>query len=501
MRRNVLNLTAKQANIFFLVQKNYVTLELPDYFIFTKILADLSLKLEGSSIGYNELNSAIKIEEVNHTIYSNKDGKYAWRKLRIINPYLYVSLVNLITGKDAWIMIQKRFEQLHKGSFVECLSIPVLPDEDQAQKASQISEWVNEIDRASIKLALEFEYLFQTDITNCYGSIYTHSIAWALHDKTFAKKKKSSNLLLGNKIDKHLRAISYGQTNGIPQGSLGMDFIAEIVLAYADFKLTEKLKDLKIVKKNIRILRYRDDYRIMVRNAREGESIMKVLGEVLADLGMSLNSSKTKKSEKIILDSIKPDKLVSTYNPILDLKNIDRYGLEKELLRIYALGTEYPNSGQVKGRLDKIDKNVEEKLLQYDPDAIVSLLTSISIDCPSSFYIVASLISKSIKLLQKKNKKTLLNKVFRKINLLPNSGLLEVWLHRITSAHKIKYLYKEKLCSLGDGKNIQLFDTSWITSQEIAVLLDSQKIVAAGSLDRLKLTISRKEIEIFSSDY
>ena len=60
-----------------------------------------------------------------------------------------------------------------------------------------------------------------------------------------------------------------GQTNGIPQGSVLMDFIAEILLGYIDEILTEQLNTAHIV--NYKILRYRDDYRIFVNNPDEGE--------------------------------------------------------------------------------------------------------------------------------------------------------------------------------------------------------------------------------------
>ncbi len=69
------------------------------------------------------------------------------------------------------------------------------------------------------------------DITNCYGSIYTHSIAWALMDKEVAKSKKGKSGLLGNIIDTYMQGMQYGQTNGIPQGSVLFDFIAEFILS------------------------------------------------------------------------------------------------------------------------------------------------------------------------------------------------------------------------------------------------------------------------------
>ena len=58
--------------------------------------------------------------------------------------------------------------------------------------------------------------MFKTDIVNCYSEIYTHSIVWALHTKKVAKEERNDKKLLGNNIDKHLQAMSNGQTNGIP---------------------------------------------------------------------------------------------------------------------------------------------------------------------------------------------------------------------------------------------------------------------------------------------
>ena len=55
--------------------------------------------------------------------------------------------------------------------------------------------------------------------------------------------------------------MNYGQTNGIPQGSVLTDFIAEIVLGYIDSKLSERIRK-EIGSINYKIIRYRDDYRI-----------------------------------------------------------------------------------------------------------------------------------------------------------------------------------------------------------------------------------------------
>jgi len=145
---------------------------------------------------------------------------------------------------------------------------------------------------------------------DCYGAIYTHSIPWALHDKDVAKKKRGDKTLIGNIIDWQLQAMSNGQTNGIPQGSVLMDFIAEMVLCYVDSLLTDKIKKCKnISRKDYKIIRYRDDYRIFSNNPQIAEQIIKELTDILNDLGMKINSAKTHGINDVVHSSIKPDKL------------------------------------------------------------------------------------------------------------------------------------------------------------------------------------------------
>ncbi len=43
-------------------------------------------------------------------------------------------------------------------------------------------------------MSLEFNYIYHTDISNCYSSIYTHSIAWAIHSKDKAKMNRELQL-------------------------------------------------------------------------------------------------------------------------------------------------------------------------------------------------------------------------------------------------------------------------------------------------------------------
>ena len=158
--------------------------------------------------------------------------------------------------------------------------------------------------------------MLNTDITDCYGSIYTHSISWAIHGKKESQENshKGGPKLLGDDIDTYIRNMSCGQTNGIPQGSVLMDFIAEMVLGYADKQLIEQIEEYnsKCCKdqciNDYKILRYRDDYRIFGNSQEVLVKIAKILTGVLQELNFRINTQKTFITTNIIKDSIKADK-------------------------------------------------------------------------------------------------------------------------------------------------------------------------------------------------
>lgn len=205
-----------------------------------------------------------------------------------------------------------------------------------------------------MELALNYNYFLNTDITDCYSSIYTHSIPWALHGiekvkSDFLAGKKSG---IGNSIDETIQSMQFSQTNGIPQGSVLMDFIAEMILGYADELLSEKIEaynstEQKYKIEDYQILRYRDDYRIFAINQETVVKIAKLLTETLIDLNLKLNTQKTFISDNIVRDIIKPDKLY--WN---EAKQGEKT-LQKHLFLIHSLAEKHPNSGSLSKALDK----------------------------------------------------------------------------------------------------------------------------------------------------
>jgi RNA-directed DNA polymerase len=239
--RSILELTCNEAHAFFLEPESYCSIDLPNYFRFDKLLKVVSKVLTRSSLKQLQNNKPRDYDNVNHSLYNNKDGKYAWRPLQIIHPAIYVSLVNAITAKSNWGLICDRFRDFQSNERIRCLSIPLRSDSRQSNRAEQITSWWQNVEQESLELSISYDYTIHTDIVDCYGAIYTHSIAWALHTKAVAKdvNNRRDQSLIGNVIDSHIQDMRYGQTNGLPQGSALMDFIAEMVLGYADMEISE----------------------------------------------------------------------------------------------------------------------------------------------------------------------------------------------------------------------------------------------------------------------
>ena len=234
-RQSILDLTNGEARAFLLKPESYCSLDLPPYIVFSSLIESVHQVLEGKRLSDLRRSKPRDFDDVNYTTLHNKDGKYSWRPFELIHPALYVSLVHAITEEDNWQLILNRFRQFAFNDKIRCLSLPIVSGSIEKDKAEQVSHWWSEVEQRSIELSLDYDYLIETDITDCYGSIYTHSIVWALHTKVEAKKNenRANNNFIGNVIDWHIQDMHYGQTNGIPQGSVLMDFISEIVLVYS----------------------------------------------------------------------------------------------------------------------------------------------------------------------------------------------------------------------------------------------------------------------------
>lgn len=498
-KTTILDLDNKKAKKFFLDEKNYCNFDLPEYFSFQELLNkiddyDTELTLEKSLLNRRIFPS--KYEGVNYRLINNKDGEYAWRPYELVHPVLYVCLVNQITTDGWWSSIKSRFQEFEK-NYVKCFSIPVLKtDKQKTQKWEQILSWWEHIEQQSIELSLEYSYIFHTDITDCYGSLYTHSIPWALHWKEVAKKERD-NKLLWNRIDELFREMSYGQTNWIPQGNMVSDFIAELVLGYVDYEFTELIKwDWKLQEwEDFKILRYRDDYRIFVNNPEVGKNIVRKLTEVLIWFWMRLNSEKTIFSENVIQSSIKPGKIYH----ITNFKNHANH--QRYLLSLHDMAIKHWNSGVLLRELSKFYGCIYSKKSFRDIGVLLSIIVDIICRCPRTYPIWVSILSKLLSTVDDdKEKIEILKKIENKVIKIPNTEYLYVFLQRlyykIDKEKKFSWTLNQKIFN----SNIEIWTSDWLEN-DLQKIINDTPIVDEDALKNLDAYPKREVILLFKLPY
>lgn len=491
--RSILDLDHNEVRDFLLKPDSYCSLELPPYIVFRDLIHDVDQVLVGKPLSDLTQSKPRDLDNVNYTILNNKDGKYSWRPFELIHPALYVSLVHTVGSKDNWGLIGNRFNEFANNDRLKCLSIPVESTSNQKDDAAQILHWWHEIEQYSIELSLDYEYLFETDIVDCYGAIYTHSIAWALHGIPEAKKNRKDRKLIGNNIDNHIQDMRRGQTNGIPQGSALMDLVAELVLGLADLELSERLEKEGI--EEYKILRYRDDYRIFVNSPQVGEAIVKQLSETTTALGLKLSASKTKESSDVIRASIKDDKLAWMIRKQGDAR------LQKHLLIIHDHSTLFPNSGSIATALSDYLKRISKfKYLREDPKPLIAIVVDIAFRSPRTYAVCAAILSKLLSFVETEDERLdIVRRIRRKFARIPNTGHMQIWLQRITIPLQRSYEYEEAVCKLVAGSSSSLWNNGWLSSRELIAALDATKLVDQEMLEEIAPVIPPEEVELFTS--
>lgn len=130
------------------------------------------------------------------------------------------------------------------------------------------------------------QYIAKADISNCFPSIYTHSIPWALIGKEEAKSKSKpeNSDEWFNQIDGYTRKLKENETHGILIGSHSSNLISEIVLVAVDEKMW---------KKGYKYIRNVDDYTCYLENIEKAEEFLVDLAYELKHYGLMLNHKKT----------------------------------------------------------------------------------------------------------------------------------------------------------------------------------------------------------------
>jgi hypothetical protein len=126
-------------------------------------------------------------------------------------------------------------------------------------------------------------WMVKADISNCFPSIYTHSLSWALVGKENAKINRSQEEWY-NKIDHFSQNIKNGETHGLIIGPLSSNLLSEIILTKIDNELSNK---------GWKYIRKIDDYSCYVPNYKDCQKFLADLNRQLRQYDLTLNHKKT----------------------------------------------------------------------------------------------------------------------------------------------------------------------------------------------------------------
>ena len=533
--KNILSLNHTEAMDFFLKSEQYHGFELPEYFVFDDLLQNVK-----NAVGITPYEECLQegispeqLPDVNLDILLNKDGRYAVRPIILANPFLYYFLVREICNEQSWTVVKQLFETFTVPHITSC-ALPVIPKEREPfHKSTTILNWWSSMEQRSIELSLEYRYMFVTDITNCYGSVNPQAFDWAFSFKDTEYETEHVNPIAKN-IQKYLRAFQQGRNIGIPQGSAIFDFVGEIILGYSDLLLHEAIQSEGITAP-YEIIRYRDDYRIFCNDKDELEKISYILQHVLERLNFRMNSKKTKISDSIVTDAVKPDKLAYIYNtPIFNKKGCDFDSFEKHLLYILMFARQYPDSGSIKTMLSDIDKRIEDWLKPYEEEvttiplleegepktekitkqrrlvggsvhAMSAVCAQIALENVGCCHYALRVLSRMVDSLKdEKEKSTIISLVYSKLCNQPNSDYNQLWLQNMTYQRDKKKgtsPYKVRLCRVVAGdKNVELWNNEWVKPQFLSDL-HTNGIIDEKTLKKVTPVITFRERRAYDNQF
>ena len=492
--------TAEDARQFLMKNESYCTLDLPEYFDFAKVLGRIAKTMSDQQLATWSSQEVRSLERVNHTIISNKRGRLDWRPIQLIHPVIYVEIANTLTEEENWSRIQSTFEKIESHELITCASVPRISVGNGKDIAENIRSWWTDYEQRSIDLAMEFKFMAAADLVDCYSSVYTHTISWALHTKAAAKSRlgrKSDSKLLGDTIDKLMMDMHQGQTNGIPQGSVLADIIAEIVLGYLDHCLVRELSSRGLSKPgDVRILRYRDDYRMFVKDERAAHTALQALTEAARELGFKLNSAKTSVSADIITAAIREEKMEWRLNAP------HRRNLLDGLLEIRHHGLKFPDAGSLRQALTRYFKRIQRsKGSYYRVPTLASITIDIGLRNPTTYPHVAAILSVLIDMADADDRDGIIRAAVDKFQAEPYSGHVEIWLQRVVRKVTRDHSFTEPLCKRFDGEEVPIWDSNWINSNALKDAVSQTDFIDRERFEEMGTRVDPSEVELFGSHY
>ena len=197
------------------------------------------------------------------------------RTLGVPNPFHQIKVFETIVSN--WSDIKST---INKSKY--SLTKPIV--NKNLQRAINREHSFNDIPAIIPTLSSNSRFVLKTDISRYYPTIYTHSIPWACHGKSFAKRNRGPTHY-GNVLDTNVRNTQDQQTIGIPIGPDSSYVISEIIGSVMDQEIYKEL--------GVEGLRYIDDYYFFFNSLSEAEEALPKLHRITKQYELEINPEKT----------------------------------------------------------------------------------------------------------------------------------------------------------------------------------------------------------------
>ena len=219
-----------------------------------------------------------------YILYENMRNINVPRLLSIPHPIAYRNQCKILS--ENWKKLIEYFEKKTKNNTYKISRIHIRKILNTTKIFEMNYKNFNIDDYPEPKLLIGKKYIVKADISNCFPSIYSHSIAWALIGKQEAKNKmnKKYSSEWYNQIDEATRNLKDSETHGILIGPHSSNLISEIILVAIDEVLSKKYDYVRNI----------DDYTCYIKTYDEAEQFLINLSTELKKYNLTLNHKKTK---------------------------------------------------------------------------------------------------------------------------------------------------------------------------------------------------------------
>ena len=234
------------------------------------------------------------------------------------------------------------------------------------------------------ELGTRARFLLKSDLSQCYGSLYTHSLEWALTSKESAKEQRRLGLRSpGADLDSAIRLGQLGQTKGIPIGPDTSLAVAELILSAMDHRFDQNLRSSSASGSLLPGFRLIDDFEYYASSRSEAEDALLAWELAASHFELQINIDKT---EILALPhEVETDWVITLSQFQFDSRNATASldSLIRFFSLVFRLSGEHPHGAVITKAIFQVFKDCSLSSPQVRKTFVEFLMASLLVD-PSS---------------------------------------------------------------------------------------------------------------------